>query len=111
MQKADKWQLQSTVTPSSIEQVVELLLANRQIEDEQAFFQPASPAEISLVEAGFEEAGLPELLVRLEEAKAKQEQILIFGDYDADGICATAILWQSLHSLGYQATPFIPNRA
>ncbi len=111
MQKVDKWQLQSSLVPDSIEQVLETLLHNRQIEDEQSFWQPPSPLDLSLVEAGFIELDLAKLLARLAAAKAKQEQILIFGDYDADGICATAILWQSLHSLGYRATPFIPNRA
>lgn len=40
----------------------------------------------------------------------KSENILIYGDYDVDGITATAILWQSLHQNGYNVTPFIPHR-
>ncbi len=38
------------------------------------------------------------------------QNILIYGDYDVDGITSTAILWQSLYSQGYKVTPFIPDR-
>lgn len=40
----------------------------------------------------------------------KADNILIYGDYDADGLTSTAILWMALHQAGYQVVPFIPNR-
>jgi single-stranded-DNA-specific exonuclease len=54
--------------------------------------------------------GLAWAAARLRRAAATHEKVLIFGDYDADGICATAVLWQSLHELGCEARPFIPDR-
>ncbi|OGM05821.1 single-stranded-DNA-specific exonuclease RecJ, partial [Candidatus Woesebacteria bacterium GWB1_43_5] len=33
-----------------------------------------------------------------------------YGDYDADGICATAVLWEALYALGADITPYIPER-
>ncbi len=38
------------------------------------------------------------------------QSILIYGDYDVDGITATAILWQALSRHGLRVTPFIPHR-
>src|SRR5262245_60015144 len=39
------------------------------------------------------------------------ESICIYGDYDADGITATAILWQCLRLLGASAVDYyLPNR-
>jgi len=38
------------------------------------------------------------------------EKITIFGDYDADGICSTALLTRVLRALGGEVDPFIPNR-
>lgn len=35
---------------------------------------------------------------------------MIYGDYDCDGITATAILWLTLHHLGLNAWPFLPHR-
>ncbi|MEK9171126.1 MAG: single-stranded-DNA-specific exonuclease RecJ, partial [Patescibacteria group bacterium] len=37
--------------------------------------------------------------------------IVVFGDYDADGITSTAIIWETLTALGIKSMPFIPNRA
>ncbi|MBI4091565.1 single-stranded-DNA-specific exonuclease RecJ, partial [candidate division WWE3 bacterium] len=43
---------------------------------------------------------------------AKKESIAIYGDYDVDGICATAILYKAIrHDLGHENTfYFIPDR-
>ncbi len=47
---------------------------------------------------------------RIRQAIDSKQPIIIYGDYDCDGVCATAILWRALHSLHAKATPFIPNR-
>ena len=44
------------------------------------------------------------------EAKKKGEKIFIAGDYDADGICATAIMKDLLDHLGIANGYYIPNR-
>ncbi|MFQ6773374.1 MAG: single-stranded-DNA-specific exonuclease RecJ [Clostridia bacterium] len=41
---------------------------------------------------------------------ANKSRILVFGDYDADGICATTIMLRVLKSLGVEANHFLPNR-
>jgi single-stranded-DNA-specific exonuclease len=38
------------------------------------------------------------------------ERILVHGDYDVDGICATALYTRWLNSLGAQVVPFTPHR-
>jgi single-stranded-DNA-specific exonuclease len=38
------------------------------------------------------------------------EEIAIYGDFDADGITATALLVQGLSALGGKVTPYIPHR-
>ena len=47
---------------------------------------------------------------RIQLAIQNKEQICVYGDYDADGICATAILIQYLQSCGALAVPFVPSR-
>ena len=37
-------------------------------------------------------------------------RIVVFGDYDCDGVCATAIVMKALRALGASAVPFIPER-
>ncbi|MEA3493176.1 MAG: single-stranded-DNA-specific exonuclease RecJ [Candidatus Margulisiibacteriota bacterium] len=47
---------------------------------------------------------------RLLEVKARGEKVLIFGDYDVDGVTGTSILLQTLRFLGIDATYYIPHR-
>ena len=47
---------------------------------------------------------------RIYRALLSGEKIVIYGDFDADGITATAVLVQGLSSLGGNVTPYIPHR-
>lgn len=48
---------------------------------------------------------------RIMEAKEKKEKIVIYGDYDVDGISGTAYLVIVLRKLGLNVDYYIPNRA
>jgi single-stranded-DNA-specific exonuclease len=54
--------------------------------------------------------GVPEAVERIRWAIQQGESIVVYGDYDADGVTATALLTQALRQLGAQAKPYIPNR-
>ncbi|MCW6661834.1 single-stranded-DNA-specific exonuclease RecJ [Aerococcaceae bacterium NML201209] len=47
---------------------------------------------------------------RLREAIENEELILIYGDYDADGITSTLILYEALETLGANVQYYLPNR-
>jgi single-stranded-DNA-specific exonuclease len=47
---------------------------------------------------------------RLSEAISNGESIAVYGDFDADGVTATALLVQALSALGAQVVPYIPSR-
>lgn len=48
---------------------------------------------------------------RLTQARARQESITIYGDYDIDGLTASTILVDALTSFGFESVNvFIPNR-
>jgi len=47
---------------------------------------------------------------RIAGAIRENETIFVHGDYDVDGICATALLTRWLRSLGADVTPFVPHR-
>lgn len=54
--------------------------------------------------------GLSETIDRLRHALAHQEKIAVYGDYDTDGVTATALLVQTLTALGAEVQAYIPNR-
>jgi single-stranded-DNA-specific exonuclease len=47
---------------------------------------------------------------RIRQAIQNGEQIAIYGDYDVDGVTATALLVTALRALGGNAREYIPNR-
>lgn len=50
------------------------------------------------------------VIKRLVEAKEKKEKVLVYGDYDVDGITGTALLVRILKKLGYNVDFYIPHR-
>jgi single-stranded-DNA-specific exonuclease len=58
----------------------------------------------------FNMLGIPKAVDRIEFAIEKQEPIAVYGDFDADGVTATALLYQTLHGLGAQVRGYIPHR-
>ena len=52
----------------------------------------------------------PRAADRIVQALRDGETILVHGDYDVDGICATTILTRWLRRLGGKVTPFVPHR-
>src|ERR687890_205638 len=54
--------------------------------------------------------GLTAAADRVARAVRDQEKIVIYGDYDVDGITATAILWHAIKILGGRAEFYIPHR-
>jgi single-stranded-DNA-specific exonuclease len=55
-------------------------------------------------------SGMLQAVERIRWAIQKQELIAIYGDYDADGVTATALLTHALRSLDAIVIPYIPNR-
>lgn len=53
---------------------------------------------------------MPQAVGRIYRALLSGEKIAIYGDFDADGITATALLVQGLSALGGRVVPYIPHR-
>ena len=54
--------------------------------------------------------GMRSLVERIKTAMQKKEKVLIFGDYDVDGVSATAILVKYFASQDFYVDYFLPNR-
>ena len=53
---------------------------------------------------------MAQVVERLRQARNDQEKVLVCGDYDADGICATAIMVDALRRFGLTVGFYIPDR-
>jgi len=54
--------------------------------------------------------GMDKAVQRIQTAINNNENILIFGDYDADGVSSTTVLMETLNKLGANVDFYIPNR-
>ncbi len=66
-----------------------------------ACYRPRLPAELP---------GLDAALARVAQAVRKGERILVWGDFDVDGLASTAILVESLRALGAVVSHHVPGR-
>lgn len=105
-----KWLIKNSTLAETQADVKKILLENRQVDDEQKWFNPPKPTTFNIEDLDIKSNALEISLELLQELKNSQGLIVIFGDYDADGITATAILWRVLNNLGFNAKPFIPDR-
>jgi len=105
-----KWQI---LFKGKTTDIVRLLLRNRGIRNERQrkeFLNPPLPNKLTLKKLKISEVGMKRAVSRIKKAVKDKEKIVIYGDYDADGICATAILWEGLRSLGGDVLAYIPER-
>ena len=54
--------------------------------------------------------GVDKCAEKILDAVERKCEIVVYGDYDADGVCATAIMTRTLAALGANAAGFIPRR-
>ena len=95
------------------EDIVDILLENRELKtkgDKESFLNPKKPAELSLKDFGIQAVDVKKAIKRISKAIKDKEKVIVYGDYDADGICATAIVWEALYKAGVDITPYIPDR-
>ncbi len=90
------------------ENIYELLLANRRLdpEDLPSFFEP----QISDLHDPYLMPDMEKAVKRILEARDTKERIVIFGDYDVDGVSSTAILVRFLTEIGCLVSYRLPHR-
>lgn len=98
-----KWHVEGTLEGGDI---VTFLLQKRKIE-----LHPPDPGTLTPSDVGIDEKLLQQARTRIKRAIADKESVVVYADYDADGITAGAIMWETLHKLGAQVMPYIPLRA
>ncbi len=99
-----KWK----ILPKKSDDLIEQLLINRGISKKEAeqFFNP----NVSDFKEELKIPGIEKAQKRIFKAIESSELIIVYGDYDVDGICASAILYKALTSMGAKVLPYIPHR-
>jgi len=77
------------------------------VEKIRRFMHPSSKNFLS----PFLMRGMREAVEMITEARDQGKTVAVFGDYDADGICASAIMYHALKAFGIEAQVYVPERA
>jgi len=92
-----------------VSELISRLLVQRGInraEDARNFLQ----ANLENLTDPWEMRGMAAAVERINQAITRQEKMIIYGDYDVDGVCSIVILQECLERLGGQVDYFVPNR-
>ncbi|MBK8915655.1 MAG: single-stranded-DNA-specific exonuclease RecJ [Phycisphaerales bacterium] len=94
---------------AGVSELVAQVLLNRGIADESAARGFLAPAFSALLPPETLPGAL-EAARRLVSAVRAQRRIVIYGDYDVDGVTATSILWHALRLAGADVHCYVPSR-
>lgn len=85
-----------------------LLAKNRGLTSQKLLDEFLNPKleQILQVKLSDHQRGKNRVLLALKE----KQKIVVYADYDADGLCATALMWETLHDLGADVMPYVPHR-
>jgi single-stranded-DNA-specific exonuclease len=109
------WRIESPLTPTAdlelqdYPPIIRQVLFNRgyATRESAGHFMRADPTSNT---SPWQLTGIRETVDRVQDALMHNEPIVIYGDYDVDGVTATALLVQTLRALGGNVHEYIPNR-
>jgi single-stranded-DNA-specific exonuclease len=85
------------------------LFARRNIVTEKEIISFLRPA-LKYMHDAMKLPGIREGINRVNKAIERNEKILIFGDYDADGVISSALMYKFLKDIGLETEVYIPDR-
>jgi single-stranded-DNA-specific exonuclease len=95
--------------PLDISPLLAQCLLNRGLSEPAAIQHFLSPRLKNLADP-FLLPNMEVAVARLLRARAQNEPLVIFGDYDVDGVTSTTILLEVLRTLGWSVEAYLPNR-
>jgi len=89
--------------------LIKRLLYSRGIKTEEEIHEFLNPLEMKLT-SPYVFTGMEKTVNRLSNAIEKNESVVIYGDFDADGVTSTSVLYKTLKYLGANVNYYIPDR-
>lgn len=113
--KAHRWKLQPSCPRPLLEAsagyppLLVQILYNRGLSNPLEF-EPFLAGDCSLSHDPLTLPDMPQAVSRIFTALLRGEKTLVFGDFDVDGVTATAMLVEGLESMGADVSAYLPHR-
>ncbi len=85
------------------------ILYGRGIRDKESIFNFMHPSKSRFI-SPFKMSGMREAVDLITLARDEGWSVVVYGDYDADGICASTIMGKALHDFGLEPIICVPER-
>ncbi len=107
-----KWIILEKSASDNKKDILGILLGNRNIssEKEKKEFLHPKLSDLTLASAHLKTKELENAAKRIKIAIKRKESVTVYTDYDADGVCGGAIVWETLYKLGVNVMPYVPHR-
>lgn len=96
---------QATELPTALARIL-VQRGYQSVEDAESFLHP----QMSDIMAPDKLHDMDKAVERIEQALANDEQITVYGDYDADGITSTSLMYETLLTVGAKVNYYVPDR-
>ncbi|MFA6587662.1 MAG: single-stranded-DNA-specific exonuclease RecJ [Patescibacteria group bacterium] len=110
------WKVAEPISPElkneypELDEIVLQLLWNRGLKSQKDIDEFLNPDWLEDIHDPFLFVDMAKAVKRIFSAIKKQEMIIVHGDYDADGVCSSAILFNTLTALGAKVDVYLPHR-
>jgi single-stranded-DNA-specific exonuclease len=94
-----EWKIKTVYTDSSV--LIDRVCKHRDLDPKN---------ELKELHSAWKLKDIEKAVIRIQEAIQKKERIMIFGDYDVDGVSGASILFLGLKELGAQVSVRLPHR-
>ncbi|MBT3689910.1 single-stranded-DNA-specific exonuclease RecJ, partial [bacterium] len=111
-----KWVIKDKISDKDISKFPEInpvilqLLFSRNLKTKSAIDQFLSPDYSKDVHDPFLFSDMEKVVARIYEARHKKQKVMIFGDYDADGVSGSTILSHVFEEINLDYEAYMPNR-
>jgi len=111
-----QWQVKPSIDQESIERFPEILpvilqlLIDRGLTTQEQMDEFLHPDYSQDLHDPMLFKDMPKVLDLIFQAKTNSDNILVYGDYDADGVCGTSILFKALNRVGIVPGIYLPDR-
>jgi single-stranded-DNA-specific exonuclease len=120
--RRSKWEPYPSLSPEDVRRIQDALpdlrltpimaqlLANRGLTDPHDIQCFLEPVEVDKLPNPLLMVGMRPAVERIRRAINNNEKIIVYGDFDADGVTATALLTLALRYFGAHVEPYVPHR-
>lgn len=104
-----KYQWTDSQSVDNVKALLKTLFEQRGVKNKTELQEYLKPSENS-VYSPWKLHDMDRAVKRIKNAIKSQEQITIYGDYDADGMTSTSLMYDVIHALGGKVNYFVPDR-